>query len=63
MGDILDSMIYAVIACNHDDCTDCELKDERGICLLNHCPEGYDLDKIREALTKPLNNNAPDEYQ
>lgn len=62
MADILDGMIYAAIMatltmfkedCNqHECCMGCELKDDNGVCLLFHCPEKYDLDKIRKALLK-----------
>ena len=62
MANILDGMIFAAIMASlemfqdeckqHDVCSDCNFKDENGICLFNHCPERYDIDKIRKALTK-----------
>lgn len=74
MNDIRGAVVYAAIMatigtlkdeCNkYDDCEGCKLKDDNGRCLLNHCPDRYDLDKIDKAIESILkDDNTPDEYQ
>lgn len=68
MADLLDGMIYAAMMTTlsvikdeckkYDECSDkCTFRDDNGTCLLNHCPDRYNLNRISKALL----DNTPDE--